>query len=187
MSVLVSVPTAGSIRAETVAWLMQSGLPAHIQHDRRPLMHQRNAQVKFFLSTEFSHLFLLDADCIPQPGTVERLLSHDLPLVGAPGRVFKFGAPWLMALDRAANGEYVQHTPQRGLQRVDAIGCAGMLIRRDVLEGLEKPWFRFRYDEEGLLVRGEDLDFCERVLEMPGGEVWADMDIPLRHIQEIVL
>ncbi len=202
-SVCISIPTRGAIRGETVQWLLRAfvelapNVEVQVCVDGRPLDHNRNRQVMRFLATRRTHLFLLDSDCVPQPQTVQQLLAHDLPLVGAPGPNIVGEGPkalhsplrgevGLMAVDRAPGGGYRQHRPLEGMQRVDAIGTAGMLIRRDVLEAVGPPWFRTEYDANGLLARGEDFAFCERAAEA-GFEIWADCSIPQRHIKEVAL
>ena len=177
------------MRAETVAWL----LGAFVQMapdvewlpvvDRRPLEHARNLQVLRFLETRCTHLYLLDADCLPQDGTVQRLLAHGLPIVAAPHATRIGNETGLMVLDSANGQGYVQHRPTEGLQRVDAVGASGLLIRRDVFERLGPPWFACEYDERGLLSRSEDFGFCERAREA-GYEIWCDCEMAQVHFVE---
>src|SRR5262249_6006299 len=70
-----------------------------------------------------------------------------------------------------------------GLQKVDAVGCAGILIRTSVFEKLgpngpdrSQAWFAF--DE-----LGEDGHFCMRCKDA-GVEVWCDTDLILPHIND---
>ncbi len=186
--VCISIVTKGSIRAETTQWLLRAfaqlapDVEVDIVNDPRPLEHARNLQVHRFLATDCTHLFLLDSDCVPAERTVERLLALDLPIVTAPHLTEVKGEVGPMVVDRAPGG-YRQHLPLEGLQKVDACGGSGLCIRREVLEKLGPPWFRFLMDEQGLLVKGEDFYFCERAYKA-GYEVWADLDLIQEHIKD---
>jgi len=156
-----------------------------IVNEGLPLEHVRNVQAQRFLATKCSHLFLLDADCVPVQGTIQRLLSHDLPIVSAPHPTLKGPDRVLMALT-ASNGAYTEHRPQQGLQMVDAVGSSGLLIERSVFEKLPRPWFRCQYDEDGLLYRTEDFYFCERAKEH-GYDIWADYELVQAHIKAMAV
>lgn len=187
----LSCITRGELRAETVEWLLReyTALAPHVevQITSTPygIQHNRNEATLRFLRSQCTHLFWLDSDCIPKPGTVSRLLAYDLPFVCAPGNQLVNGEVGPMAVDWSGEG-YVQHRPMEGLQRCDATGTAGMLIRRDVLEAMTPPWWEFRYDDTGRLVRGEDFTFCERLKEM-GYDVVADFELVQRHRVGVVV
>lgn len=191
--VCVSIPTRGSLRAETVEWLLRAfvqlapDVEVQIVHTPYPIDHQRNLQVIRFLESPFAgtHLFLLDSACVPKEGTLQRLLAYDLPIVSAPGNQLVAGEVGPMAVDRR-NGGYVQHHPLDGLQRVDAVGAAGLLVRREVFERLGSPWFRTEYDKQGLISKGEDFYFCEKAQEH-GYEILADCSLVQQHIKDVVL
>lgn len=78
--------------------------------------------------------------------------------------------------DRVLYPINLQDYPEGGLIEVDAVGSAGMIVRRRVLEALEQPYFRIGEGQWG-----EDLDFCRRA-QAEGFKVWVDLDMPLGHI-----
>ena len=139
-----------------------------------PLGHARNQQVLRFLDSPYSYIFILDSDCVPQDNTLEALRALDLPFVTAPHPTQQNGETGVMVLDKKQDGAgYVQHKPwNKGLQKCDAVGCAGMLIHRDVFTAIGQPYFKFIYDKQGLLINGEDFDFCERI-KKAGIKVYA--------------
>ena len=191
LRVCISIPTKGNIRAETVEWLLRAfvelapNVEVQIVNDPRPLQHVRNVQAQRFLASACTHLFLLDADCVPKPGTVQRLVAYGLPIVAAPHATMIDGELGVMAVDRR-NGHYVQHRPIEGLQRVDAVGGSGLLIERRVLEEIGPPYFRFEYDGNGLLSKGEDFCFCEDATQL-GYEIWADCELVQGHVKEVTI
>lgn len=189
--VCISTPTKGYLRAETSDWRLRAfaqlapDVEVHTVITPKPLEHARNEQVLRCLASACTHLFLLDADCVPQERTIQKLVAYDLPIVAAPHPTLVNGEVGLMVLDKADRG-YVQHRPLTGLQRVDAVGAAGLLIQRSVLETLTRLWFRCLYDEDGLLILSEDFYFCEKAIEA-GFEIWAQCDLAQQHQCEITL
>lgn len=183
--VCISTPTKGSIRAETADWRLQAFVQLAPEVEvqtvvtAKPLEHARNEQVERFLASRCTHLFLLDADCLPQERTVQKLLAHDMPIIAAPHPALVEGEIGLMVVDKVAGG-YIQHRPFTGLQKCDAVGCAGLLIQRGVFERLSRPWFRCLYDKAGFLRLSEDFYFCE-MASLAGYEVWAQCDLEQRH------
>lgn len=192
--VAIGTPTRGEMRAETVMWLIRTlGMMGGSAFwlpivEQKPVEHNRNRMVSEFLKTDATHLFFLDSDNVPHPDTLPRLLSHDLPFVAAPSEQWKDGEHGVLVLDHVRELDaYKQHHPFQpgsGLQRCDAVGGAGMMIRRDVLERMQAPWFRMVYDDMGLLVKGEDFEFCDR-LRRDGYELYADCDIIQKHVKWI--
>jgi len=84
-----------------------------------------------------------------------------------------------MACDHDESG-YKQHYPMEGLQRVDAVGGTGVLVRRDVLESLTPPWYMDEYDDNGLMDCGEDFYFSRKLTDA-GYEIWADFGLVQAH------
>lgn len=190
--ICISTPTKGSIRAETSEWRLRAfaQLAPNVEVQTvitpKPLEHARNEQVHRFLASNCTHLFLLDADCVPQEQTIQRLLAYGLPIIAAPHPTTVKGETGLMVVDRAGD-RYAQHHPLVGLQGPDVVvGGSGLLIHRSVFEKLSMPWFRCLYDERGLLVKSEDFYFCDKA-HKAGYEIWADCDLPQRHMQVGIL
>jgi hypothetical protein len=189
--VTISIPTRGSIRAETMEWTLRAfvelapDVQVDIVSENVPLEHARNLQAQRFLASPSTHLFLLDADCVPQAGTIQKLLAYELPVVAAPHPTLKGAERVVMALTRN-NGHYEAYTPPLGLQKVDAVGGSGLLIERRVLESYGPPYFRCEYDDQGMLYRSEDFWFCERVKEQ-GFDVWCDFSLEQQHIKEVAV
>ena len=123
-----------------------------------------------------SHLLFLDDDMLFPPNTIEKLLSDDVPLVG--GLYFARNEPHLpIAYHKVEGNQWVAVTQWKaGLQYVDAVGTGCMLIRRDVLEKMERPYFKF--DD----VMGEDMFFCEQAKKL-GYDVVLDADVKCRHLR----
>lgn len=185
--VCISTPTKGWIRAETSEWRLRAftqlapNVEIHTVITPKPLEHARNEQVHRFLASSCTDLFLLDADCVPQGQTIQRLLAYDLPIIAAPHPTMVKDEVGLMVVDRVEGG-YAQHYPLRSLQGPDVVvGGSGLLIRRIVFEKLAPPWFKCLYDGQGLLAKSEDFYFCDKA-HKAGYEIWADCDLPQQHM-----
>lgn len=186
--VTISIPTKDGIDAETVSWVLRTFVELRPNVEFQPvktpypLVHQRNLQVHRFLESAFrgSHIFFLDSDCIPPARAIQRLLEHDLAIVAIPTPARKGEETGYTVLDRVNGSGYRQHSPLEGLQKVDAVGMTGVLIRRGVFEHVPPPWFGETYDKRGLLACGEDFWFCERLREH-GIDIYADCTMAQQH------
>ena len=124
---------------------------------------------------EAEYLFFVDDDMLFPPNALVKLLAHQEPIVG--GLYFARQAPYLpIAYRHVEDNQWIAVTKyQAGLQEVDAIGTGCLLIRRDVLEKLERPWFEFS-DR-----MGEDMYFCDKAKQL-GYKVLLDGDVKCKHL-----
>src|SRR3990167_7479359 len=133
----------------------------------------------FVTQYKTSHLFMLDSDVLPPPFVVEKLLDHNLPIVGAfyrkketftyknlEGEEFATSRPVVYDWVEEKNGKYwfsSRIDPGQGLEKVAGIGAGCLLMRRDVAVKLgERPY--------NMQSGGEDLVLCKKLM---------DLDIPL--------
>jgi|SRR5690606_22793365 len=107
---------------------------------------------------DVTHIMWIDSDMAFPADTIQRLLAHDKPIVGAAycGRHH----PYLPIYKPLPEGE-----EKTLLRKVSRLPGGMMLVRYDVHQALGK----FCYYED----RGEDFDFCKRAIEA-GHDVWLD-------------
>jgi len=75
-----------------------------------------------------------------------------------------------------------ERVPASGVFEVDAAGSAGMLIRRDVIDGITDPWFYSTLDSDGRqVVLNEDVTFCTRIRRAQYA-IYATADVTLGHL-----
>ena len=166
-----------------------------------PIDTARNLLVEMFLKTDADYLWFVDQDAVFLPGTLDRLLSRKLPIVGALEMMRLPGACWPMALKgppRPDTGQYriqgaevyawiaehmdamtnapqlLAEIPPDSLLEVTFTGCHCLLIRRDVIEGMEPPWF------QGYQPGGEDQYFCEKA-GAAGVPTYVDLSVLVGH------
>lgn len=166
-----------------------------------PIDVARNLLVQNMLATDATHLWFVDQDAAFLPGTLDRLLSWDLPVVSAlemmrmptlcypmalkgvqeDGKHYRISAAevyeWIgQYYDYESNEPQILEAPPPGaLLEVDFTGCHCLLIRRDVLEQMEPPWF------QGYQPGGEDQYFCEKARDTLGITTYVDLSVLVGH------
>lgn len=76
-----------------------------------------------------------------------------------------------------------EEIPETGLLEIDAAGSAGMLIRREVIDALEDPWFYSTPDSNGRqALLNEDFTFCTYAREKAGARIFCSVDQVLGHL-----
>lgn len=149
----------------------------------------RDELVKQMLDTGAAWLFMVDDDHTFDRKLLINLLDRRVPVVGALALPRK--PPYFVCAFSETNRVT---GVSRGLslkdlrfemQEVAAVGTGAILIRREVLEALEPPWFATGSDENGINV-GEDIIFCERAREAGFG-VWLDATQSLGHLTGVTI
>lgn len=158
--------------------------------------HARNAMVEEFLSTDCDILWFLDSDIVPPPDCIELItLNQDNWLAaGLPYAVFitpekELGKQVVYCIYNGCNGKSMgtANLPASGVEFVDGLATGCMFLKREVFSKLEKPYFKFVYDNESRdILCGEDLDFCIR-LNALGIRFLTDYSKVCSHFKEVNL
>lgn len=76
-----------------------------------------------------------------------------------------------------------EEVPETGVFEIDCAGSAGMLIRREVVDALERPYWYSTLDTDGRqVVLNEDVTFCTRIRHEHGFRIFATSDVVLGHL-----
>jgi len=136
------------------------------------------------LDEGYDHLWFMDDDHAFAPSMLEKLTVHDEALITpiCLTRVHPF-SPVQYVEKIEGDFQYLPiplaESASNGLVEIQAGGCAGMLIRRDVIEAIEPPWFEYTD-------RSEDIVFCEKA-KAAGFKLFADLSVRLGHITTAVV
>jgi hypothetical protein len=129
----------------------------------------------------YSHILWLDDDHVFNPDLALYLAKHsDLDMVSALyfGRV---GRQLPVVYVKDGNQDLYTHYQMLELQpalcQVDAVGFGACLMRMDVLDRMQYPWFRFNE------AAGEDIYFCVHAKER-GIEIYCDGAYKIGHLGE---
>jgi hypothetical protein len=174
--VFIGIPNTGNLRTELVYWLLQQTVEHVWLPIKRPIDANRNYIVNQFLKTDADWLLMVDSDVVP-PVNVLEMINNNVPVCSAHVSTLIDGN--IVPVGMIKDGDNYLHRwehSEPGLHEVDATGTGCILIRRDVFDSLDKPYFRFIYNEEGDLIRGEDFDFTDRV-----GDCYFDSRYVCKH------
>ena len=198
--VMIAVPNLGRIDTRLVMKLLRwQAMPAnwsqvtivapigHIPHDSA-----RNYCVDQFLATDDTHLFFLDDDVIPPVDALEKLLDANVSVISGlyPSEWFNNDTGKIEKRNNVfkeirKDGELVE-AKGRGVGEIMSCGGGCLLIERHVLSVMKAPWFKFHYDEKGLMNVGEDVDFGKKLKAM-GVPLHAHFDVQCNHVKQIIL
>lgn len=147
----------------------------------KPLWKARNRAVEYLLSSDFSHLLFVDSDTAPAIDTLKLLLNQNKDIISAlyhGARIEENNIQMFpMVLEKVEEHQYQSKPVSGGLEKADAIGMGCALIKKEVFEKLEKPYY---------YTSREDLHFCEKAIAS-GYEIFVDCDAPVKHYHIVPL
>lgn len=150
------------------------------------IAYQRNLVFQAAREQNKDFVLFVDSDCVPPRDAVQRLLSHDLPIVS--GVCVERTAPFsLCAIKSFEPYQRYQPVDLKGQTEpfpVVAAGTGCLLVRRAVIEAMPSPWFRCGQLSPDLLA--EDTDFCLRAAEA-GFPVYLDPTVLVGHHVDCLL
>lgn len=199
MNILLACPTRGHVWYETAMGLAELAEDPSISdflyiQNNRSVIEARNEAIAAFLESPHDVLLMVDDDVIPPPG-LERLAIelHSIEgagIVGAPCPILLPGLPVLpniysidaetkhFAIDMKAS---LEPSPEM-TREVGAIGFGAVAISRSLAK--VQPTFENRYDEDGKIYMGEDIDYCVRARQV-GYSTFACLDLLCDHMLTI--
>ena len=196
IKIYLAILTTGNIRFETARWLVsriqERKYDIQIQQFfSTPVQSNRNQIVKYFLETDCDYLGMLDADIIPNKNWLDLIKLNKEIVSGlycgwADGYLcpfmFKFKKGGLLQ-DKGGNPFDIVRG--KGIVEVDRTGCGALILKREVLEKIKKP-FETKYDEDGIAPTGEDFSFFEKA-QGAGYRIWVDTDCLCNHFKTVDL
>lgn len=196
--ILIAVPTAnitGYVAGRLFDFL--NAAKRSIKYDvdilrieQSPVDLARNFIVDTFLNTDYDYLMMVDDDTVP-PMIALDMVEQGRPFMAGVTYIFQTGELVLNAFtvpDPTKKGVVpLRGVEFTGLQEVDSVGTACVLIRRDVFSQIERPFFstELSFDKASKL-QGEDLYFCEK-LKKAGIPVVVDTNVICGHMKMVDL
>ncbi len=188
--VFAALPNMGWIETRLmlnlIPWL-KAGIYVWAPSNVRPASFAYNTCVEAFLKTDYTHFWFLNADTIPPVDALKLLLEADKDIV--------CGITPTLKLDLDGEVKSVPMVCRRvgdlnfkpvlgeGLVPIDACGTACTMIKRELFEAVEAPWYEDRN------WHGEmpgDFRFCCKAKEA-GFEIFAHFDVRCIHRKEVDL
>lgn len=183
--VVIAIPLATPL----IYWKTVAAVLAMEKPDETDLMvfqgalvdRARNILIErmFEHSIEPTHIFFLDADILPAPDTLTKLLKAKKPMISG---VYRRRLPPHEPMAFTWEKKKLKPVSMKGkaLKKVDVVGAGCLLIQRVVLEEIRGPWFTSEWTEGGHLA--EDFSFCEKVRKS-GQEIYVDTSVTPLHIE----
>lgn len=126
-----------------------------------------------------THILFIDSDVMPKSNTLEKLLELDKDIVtGVYPMTSRKGLAWSVAKDDTFLG--IEQLP-RSPFKVDYCGFGCVLVKTEVFEKLEWPYWKNEFVEGGI-TKGEDIYFCDKVKEA-GFDIWCEPKVKCNHIR----
>jgi len=161
-----------------------------IHADNGPIDTLRNDIVEKALAIGATKLIMMDTDMIYHPKTIPRLMSHNLPIVGA--LCFRRYPPFDSIMLRVATDGNrtgyvsVDEWKENELVEVDATGAGCLMFDMQVFRDMPRPWFRFQKDAKTGATIGEDIGFCQD-LKAAGYRIFVDTSVPSDHLTTLAV
>jgi len=190
IKVLVAIPTYDfKIHLQVMMGLFMLWKPKEfaIRYSPGPTIDvNRNKLVDMALMDEkVTHVLFIDTDTMPPPNLLSRFLQYDeLVMSGlyiqrmVPFRCTQF----LKFSNNSFRRLRVADYPEGELVKVDSTGAGALLVKREVFERLEEPYFKFILTDGGKNYLGEDIYFCRKLAE-EGIPIHVDTSIMCQHIE----
>lgn len=190
--VMIGLPTMHYMHvylAVTImSWLTENKIPLRLYPTLglQPVDNARNDIVEEFLNGEgkdCTHLFFIDSDTIPPQDALYKLLAVDkdivsglTPIIDHHDKDGKFYRKW----NCADHDEIIR--PDTGIRPITGAGGSCLLIKRKVFEKLEKPYFRFLYEDDNgkPVIVSEDIYFLMKAIGA-GFEAFCESSVICKH------
>ncbi len=182
---------ASAIARGIAAWMPT---PSRAGEDGRNQIFRRTLAME---DVRYTHFFLLDADSWPyNPYMIERLLSHNKPVIAGPTPVQREGANegdlirrlWNIVIEeRDGSRKSLKRSDDPAEDELPAkmfkakyVGSTGLLVAREVIERMPQPYQMTLRDGRGKTTLSEDYYFCEQIAKL-GYPIWIDPTLKSGH------
>lgn len=187
--ILIAIPTAKNIEAETFRSIYNLEVPNGYQADFQYFYGYNIDQVRNLIADwvvkGYDYLFSVDSDIAFAPDTLKKLLAHDRDVVSGLYIQRKPGKHVLEIYEHNDRGG-VSNMPYgrikgRGLVEIAGCGFGCVLVKGEVMRKIGYPQFKYYSAIDHANTVSEDVDFCKKAINT-GFKIWADSSVQCRHI-----
>jgi glycosyltransferase involved in cell wall biosynthesis len=192
--VMIGVVTPGPIENASIQSIMR--LPPIGQmnvrfEDSRPLDRARNEVIEIFLDSDiqYDYLLFVDSDVV-LPRNTWKLIENDLDIVSGLYHVWMHGDVFPVIFKKSRPGYWKSYLTweENKIVPTDAVAGGCLLIKREVLEKIDYPWFVMSYVMKDVNAWnwGEDFYFSDKAIEH-GYKLWVDTSVVCNHFAKVPL
>jgi glycosyltransferase involved in cell wall biosynthesis len=187
----ILVPTRNTVDTQFAYSLTQlmvttreAGIDAYLFFDSSTiLLNQRNNLIKMAKEVKSDYILWIDSDMMFPPTAALRLLEHNKDIVAC--NYMTRSKPLKTVAYRNLNDwdSWVPLELHDELIKVEGVGMGCMLMKMNIFDSLEKPYFEFQYKEDTEDYFGEDFILLTKLREK-GYDVFIDthLSIMMKHI-----
>jgi hypothetical protein len=147
------------------------------------LLNQRERLLEQAKKVNSDYVLWIDSDMMFPSTTAVRLLEHNKDIVAC--NYTKRTKPLKTVAYTNLNdwNSWVPMEPQDELVKVEGVGMGCMLMKLDIFEKIQKPYFEFRYKEDTQDYFGEDFILLGKLREQ-GYDVYIDtvLSMDIKHL-----
>ena len=130
------------------------------------IVNQRDSLADMALEAGSTHIMWLDSDMMFPVDTVQRLLSHAVPIVAGNYVTRQYPHKTVAYTQLHDWRSYVVNRGNTDLIKVAAVGMGCMLVNTDVIRAMSKPRFQTTWIAETNDHMGEDFYFCQEAQKL---------------------
>lgn len=191
--IFIAIPTTGTIRTELLSFLLNiiniSGYQVRIDTTSfGDTCGNRNLLTNHFLETDSEWMMTCDSDIIP-PMNILSIIDKSKDIISPVNFAWKGNELVPLIMNKVKTGYQINWKAIKSKQdiiKTDAAGLGCMFIHRRVFKKLKRPHFEFKYNKDGLLINGEDFNFCDKVRKL-GFDIWVDKRYMTSHFSPVDL
>lgn len=184
----ICMPHTGSIKGQTAFAMFRLLRHSDVEIDMflrsgSILHYSRESLVKYAKEADCTHILFIDSDMFFDADALTRLLARDKDIIGVHYNMKKLPLVTTVGVEPPVWEKAIA-------DGVDILECTGvatgfMLIKAEVFDKIDHPWFFWKSDDKGEVVMGEDHWFCHKATEA-GFKIWADLSIKVGHIGDYI-
>ena len=179
LKIAIGIATQGTIKSKTAFSLMET-IRLNKDIEFLPIFRHggyiaenKSKEVEIAQMNLCSHIFFVDHDMVFDHNAILTLLSRDKDIIGVNYN-YRFLPLKKMTVELEESSEEEPFI-------VSAVGGGFLLVKMNVFNKLERPYFPMEQDEEGNRVVTEDFGFYEKAKDK-GFKIWCDPTIRVNHL-----
>jgi hypothetical protein len=161
-----------------------------------PAASGRNVISKHFMDSEAEILMMIDNDMVVPPNIIDTLKDAppDWGILAPIYYMWDGSRPSVTlcwGVQQGSKGhkvvgekEYYDISP--GFHPLTKSGTGIMFVRKEAFAAVEYPYFRYRYNEHGMMIGTEDIYFCDMAREK-GIKIYGNSAIRVGHMHQVNL
>ena len=197
-----AIPNTGEVRIEMLSFLLTNTQYMNIisTPSKRPIYFNRNQYMEDFISSDCEWLLMIDSDTIPPINALYQATE-----ILDKNKEIKVLSGWYNTFNRPLNkvipvffdykeNKYINYSDSeldiiKKNKIYEIKGCGGgfLIIHRDVINQLKKPYFKNIYNKEFTKLQlSEDLYLCGNIRDL-GYKIYLAPQIKCSHIKYVNL